>query len=100
MRSGVPQGSVLGPLLFLLYVNDLPDILTCKSLLYADDLKIWTASNPSGLQMDVDAVKRWSEDWDLPINNDKCTHVSFGGDSGSAFVLCDCNSITDVPKDD
>ena len=100
VRSGVPQGSVLGPLLFLLYVNDLPDILTCNSLLYADDLKIWTASNPSGLQMDVDAVKRWSEDWDLPINNDKCTHVSFGGDSGNAFVLCDGNSITDVPKDD
>ena len=85
MSSGVPQGSVLGPLLFLIYVNDLPENLSCRSLLYADDLKIWSARDPNSLQMDVDAVFQWSEVWKLPLNLDKCTHMSVGGDSGNLF---------------
>ena len=39
--SGVPQGSVLGPLLFLLYVNDLPDVVKCSIKMFADDTKVW-----------------------------------------------------------
>ncbi|KER27301.1 hypothetical protein T265_05626 [Opisthorchis viverrini] len=67
---GVPQGSVLGPLLFLIYVNDLPDVLASPCLLFADDLKSWS-SNASALQMDVDAAKQWSLDWHLPLNDEK-----------------------------
>jgi len=40
--SGVSQGSVLGPLLFLLFVNDLPDLIKTNILMFADDTKIWT----------------------------------------------------------
>ena len=40
--SGVPQGSVLGPLLFLLFVNDLPDWIKTNIRMFADDTKIWT----------------------------------------------------------
>ncbi|KER32101.1 hypothetical protein T265_12853, partial [Opisthorchis viverrini] len=83
---GVPQGSVLGPLLFLIYVNDLPDVLASQRLLLADDLKSWS-SNASTLQIDVDAAKQWSLDWHLPLNDEKCVHVSFGGDSANAFVM-------------
>ncbi|KAG5454452.1 Ras- protein Rab-8A [Clonorchis sinensis] len=83
---GVPQGSVLGPLLFLIYVNDLPDVISSPCLLFADDLKSWS-SNASALQIDVDAAKQWSLDWHLPLNDEKCVHMSFGGDSANSFVM-------------
>ncbi|KER32852.1 hypothetical protein T265_01141 [Opisthorchis viverrini] len=70
VSTGVPQGSVLGPLLFLVYVNDLPNVLTSPRLVFADDLKSWS-SKATALQMDVDAVKQWSLDWHLPLNDEK-----------------------------
>ncbi|KER30285.1 hypothetical protein T265_03236 [Opisthorchis viverrini] len=82
----VPQCSVLEPFLFLIYVNDHPGVLASPCLLFADDLKPWS-SNASALQMDVDAAKQWSLDWHLPLNDEKCVHVSFGGDSANAFVM-------------
>jgi hypothetical protein len=78
--SGVPQGSVLGPELFKIYVNDLPDSLPSDCLLYADDLKLWsrtsTMDEASRLQTSLDALHIWSATWQLPINFDKCSVLS------------------------
>ena len=86
VSSGVPQGSVLGPFLFLIYVNDLPEILSVPTLMYADDVTIWSTS-PTQLQASIDAAMRWSLDWGIPINDDKCAHMSFGAPACTFNIL-------------
>ena len=65
--SGVPQGSVLGPILFLIYINDLDDSITSNVLKFADDTKLFRKVNTDGdkqhLQNDLDRLVKWSEKW-------------------------------------
>ncbi len=66
--SGVPQGSMLGPILFLLFVNDLRDGLEGRVLLFADDAKIIAPrSDFNILQQNLRAAWSWSEAWALPL---------------------------------
>jgi hypothetical protein len=85
VRSGVPQGSVLGPLLFLLYVNDLPSVINCDLLMFADDLKLWkTINSPSDvifLQENLDALQEWSDSWLLSFNTSKCSLIQLKSSS-------------------
>ena len=65
--SGVPQGSVLGPLLFFLYINDLPANRPSTIRLYADDVILYreinTADDVLILQEDLSIIGRWAQDW-------------------------------------
>ena len=74
--SGVPQGSVLGLLLFLIYINDLDDNITSNVLKFADDTKVFRRVNNDGdkqhLQNDLDRLVKWSEKWQLLFNFGKC----------------------------
>ena len=71
--SGVPQGSVLGPLLFLLFINDLPQQIKNKVFLFADDLKLIANSlGKESVQEDLRSLEGWEETWDLRFNTDKC----------------------------
>ncbi len=73
MHSGVLQGSVIGPLLILLFVNDLPDVLETLTLLFADDVKMVTQQSQSmNLHSSLTAAWDWSKKWDLRINPTKC----------------------------
>ncbi|KAH9595221.1 hypothetical protein MS3_00009929 [Schistosoma haematobium] len=84
VKSGVPQGTILGPLLFLLYVNELPLLLRSSTLLFADDVKIWrtikSAADHVDLQADLDDLVRWAREWGLEINARKSVlmHVGHG----------------------
>ena len=87
LRRGVPQGSVLGPVLFSLYINDLPTFLpaSVKTSLYADDLAIWAFSPSvecatSVVQAALNRLVEWSSKWRLPLNPLKCETSFFSLD--------------------
>ena len=70
--SGVPQGSVLGPILFLIYITDLDDDISSKVLTFADDTKVFRKitkdTDKQSLQDDIDKVVKWSEKWQMLFN--------------------------------
>ena len=80
--SGVPQGSVLGPLLFLIFVNTIENDISSKVLKFADDLKIFRVMEGEHdrdvFQSDLDKLLRWSEIWQMHFNFSKCKIMHLG----------------------
>ena len=76
--SGVPQGTVLGPLLFLLYINDLPKYVSTGTevRLFADDSALYrTIKSPQDhiiLQNDLDSLQKWEQEWSMHFHPQKC----------------------------
>ncbi len=80
--SGVPQGSVLGPLLFVIYINDILDNISTNGLLFADDTKIFrqisSREDALELQSDLNKLEEWVNTWLLRFNIDKCHVLTLG----------------------
>ena len=82
--SGVPQGSVLGPILFLVYIDDLEVEVKGKILKFEDDTKLFRKPKEieykENLQDDIDELVRWSEKWQMVFNfgKFKCLHTGPG----------------------
>jgi len=82
VESGVPQGSVLGPVLFIIYVNDITDSVSCISKIFADDTKLYAPVTDSGrLQEDLDSLSEWAQKWELAFNVDKCKVIHYGNNN-------------------
>ena len=77
VTSGVPQGSVIGPILFLLYINDLPDGLQSQVRLFADDTIVYMAISSKKqaeiLQSDLDKLADWEDKWQMKFHPQKCS---------------------------
>ena len=82
VTSGIPQGSVLGPMLFVIYINDLPEVVDKNSYVYlfADDTKVFrqikSHEDRDLLQKDIDNLKIWSDIWLLIFHPDKCVSMT------------------------
>ena len=78
--SGVPQGTVLGPLLFLCHINDLPSTVSSQVRLFADDCLLYREVNSQSdhviLQNDLEALQNWAEEWGMRFNAQKCYILS------------------------
>ncbi|KAK9877338.1 hypothetical protein WA026_017732 [Henosepilachna vigintioctopunctata] len=104
LKSGVPQGSILGPLLFLIYINDLVDCNIIGSLsLFADDTAIVYRGNLSEIimhaQRDLDSMCDWASDNNIVINHSKCNYILLNNASNGQSCELKINGtvINEVP---
>lgn len=98
VTSGVPQGSILGPILFLMYTNNLDDFLFFMShKLFADDAKMWysyQSFNVNPIQIDLNNLQGWSEYMQMQIASEKCSLMHIGKNNPCrSYTICD----NDVP---
>ena len=77
--SGIPQGSILGPILFTIFINDLPEIVQSTCKVFADDTKVYnTSQNKDIIQNDLGKLHEWSDIWQLYFNTSKCKVLHIG----------------------
>ena len=80
VQSGVPQGTVLGPILFLAFINDLPSAVQARTRLFADDCVIYRSiksrDDCAALQQDLAQLELWEKKWCMSFNPDKCNSIS------------------------
>ena len=103
VTSGVPQGSVLGPLLFVMYINDIDDSVNSKILKFADDTKIYSkvnsASSIYNLRTDLCNLVSWSKEWQMLFNIDKRKVMHLGYNNPHADYFMDTMQIQEVHEE-
>ena len=99
--SGIPQGSLLSPILFVIYINDLPDNLRGHVEMFADDTKVYAhIKDPQYgviLQYDLNSLSDWAEKWQLKFNVSKCGVMHYGSqDAPNTYDMRDGTSRTNL----
>ena len=98
VTSGIPQGSVLGPVLFVLYINDIHSSLKLNIFMFADDTKVFrtieTPIDQHYLQDDLNQLTQWSRKWLLKFHPDKCKVMHIGkAKTGEYRYTLNVNSV-------
>ena len=101
--SGVPQGSVLGPVLFLIYVNDMDEGLSSKISKFADDTKIAskiiTTEDRRKFQNDLDRLANWAQSWQMKFNVEKCKVLHIGNSNDQVNYKMNGAELSKVTKE-
>ena len=76
LEAGTPQGSCISPILYAIFVNDLPDFVSCKKCQFADDIGIWSSAQTVleaqvNLQLGLKEIEKWCSKWRIKLNTDK-----------------------------
>ena len=98
VTSGVPQGTVLAPLLFLLYINDLPSVVSSQERLFADDCLMYrpirSVEDQVAMQRNLDSLERWGDTWGMRFNAKKCHIMTLGRGRSTLMHFCSlCGEI-------
>ena len=95
VTSGIPQGSILGPVLFTIFINDLPDVVNSQCKIFADDTKVYNTSDKKDLlQADLHSLQTWTEKWNLYFNVQKCKVMYIGKKNPKHDYFMKLNNIT------
>ena len=87
VNAGVPQGSIVGPTLFLLYINDLPDDVICDIAIYADDTTLYSkCDQASELESDLRDTVDWGRKWLVDFNAGKTQLLSFDRSNNTGAI--------------
>jgi len=101
--KGVPQGSILGPLLFLIYINDLPDVVDNLSKLFADDAKLLGKTKNydqiDSMRQDLQKLFEWSNKWGMAFNAEKCKVMHIGRGNFQANYEINDQQLSDVKEE-
>ena len=97
--SGIPQGSVLGPILFTIFINDIPVDIRSQIKIFADDTKIYNGAHQcKTLQDDLNKLSLWSNKWLLPFNVDKCKVLHYGKLNPKNSFIMNNNTLETGPN--
>ena len=103
VKSGTPQDSVLGPILLVIFINDMPGIVEGFYQLFADDAKVFrsvcSSEDNRKLQCDLDKLSDWAEKWQLYFNTDKCKSLHIGRTNKRQVYQMNGNSLDQVMEE-